>query len=58
MTQRANFRQADVTRAIAGAKAAGLAVERVVVEAGRIEIIVGGEGNANRRNPLDRLHAA
>ena len=58
MTAKAAFRQADVTRAIAGAKAAGVAIERVVVEAGRIEIIIGGEGNTNRRNPLDRLHAA
>ena len=58
MTARAAFKQSDVTRAIAGAKAAGLAVERVVVEAGRIEIIIGGEGNTNRKNPLDRLHAA
>ena len=58
MTARAAFRQADVTRAIAGAKAAGLAVERVVVEAGRIEIIISGETNTNRKNPLDRLHAA
>ncbi len=58
MTARAAFKQADVTRAIAGAKAAGVAIDRVVVEAGRIEIIIGGEGSAARRNPLDRLHAA
>lgn len=59
MTARANFRQDDVARAVKGVQAAGLAVARVVVVDGRIEVIVGdpdSEGTQPVRNPLDRLH--
>jgi hypothetical protein len=57
MTARAAFKQADVTRAINGVKAAGLDVARVEIESGRIVVLV-GEAARERRNPLDRLHRA
>lgn len=59
MTARATFKQDDVARAVKGVQAAGLAVARVVVVDGRIEVIVGdpdSEGTQPVRNPLDRLH--
>ena len=58
MSAKAPFRQADVERACKGVTAAGLRVARVVVEQGRIEVIVDEEAAANRRNPLDKLYAA
>lgn len=59
MTARAAFRQADLTRAVKAAEAAGLRVARIVINDNGIEVVIGerDEGGA-RRNPLDRLHAA
>jgi hypothetical protein len=49
------FRQADVTRAIRAAVAAGVEVERVEVDKnGRIIVIAKGAGQAVSINPWDR----
>lgn len=56
MTARAKFTAVDVTRAIKGAKAAGLAIERVEIEpSGKITIITSAAPEPRRDNPLDRL---
>lgn len=54
MTARATFKQSDIERACKGAIAAGLPVARVVIVAGRIEVII-GEGDTEEQgpNPLD-----
>jgi hypothetical protein len=42
MTERARFRQADVTRALKGAVAAGFAAPRLIIHSdGTIELITG-----------------
>ena len=60
MTARANFRQDDVRRAVAGLKAAGLPVARIVVNSEGFEVVIGEPETPTkaRSNPLDRLHAA
>jgi hypothetical protein len=61
MTKPAAFRQSDVERACKAVTAAGLPVVRVrVLPGGIIDIITAGNdpGPDEKRNPLDRLHAA
>ncbi len=58
MTARAAFRQADVTRAVKAAEAAGLRVSRIVINDNGIEVVIGEPEGRARKNPLDRLHAA
>lgn len=58
MTARATFKQADVTRAIAGVAAAGLKVESIEIMDGRIVVHVAEAANINSRRLLDKLHAA
>ena len=57
MTNRpATFKQVDVTRAVKGAVAAGLAVARVEVDrTGKIVIFSAGSGADDAVNPCDRL---
>lgn len=57
MTAPARFTQADLKRAAAGVRAAGLPVARVEVDRdGKIAVIVGEpEANENQANPLDRI---
>jgi len=58
MTNRpATFKQVDVTRAVKGAVAAGLAVARVEVDqrTGKIVIFSAGSGADDAANPCDRL---
>jgi hypothetical protein len=58
MTARARFTQADVTRLVKGAIAAGMAVGSVRITPSG-EIVVSAQGTAqdldHRENPLDRL---
>ncbi|MBO0749850.1 MAG: hypothetical protein J2O44_05420 [Porphyrobacter sp.] len=61
MSAPARFRQADVRRAIAAAREAGITVARVEIGPdGRIVIVAGEAMTAANSNPLDRLlpHAA
>ncbi len=60
MSAKAAFKQADVTRACKAAGAAGLKVARIIINDNGIEVIIGEPETAGRerRNPLDRLHAA
>jgi hypothetical protein len=61
MTKPAAFKQADLARACKALGAAGLPVVRVrVLPGGIIDIITAGNdpGPDEKRNPLDRLHAA
>ena len=58
MTKPAAFKQADVVRALSAVKAAGYPVSRVVLSAGRVEVIIGEAELTEAVNPLDRLHAA
>ena len=52
------FRQTDVSRAVRGAVAAGLTVQRVEVDkAGKIVVVVGEPGKADVHNPLDQWMA-
>lgn len=56
MTARARFSQADITRAIKGAQAAGIEVGTVRVSpTGEIMVYARGEDQAPRPNPLDDL---
>jgi hypothetical protein len=57
MTAPARFTQADLKRAAAGVRAAGLPVSRVEVDRdGRIAVIVGEPvAEKARDNPLDRI---
>lgn len=56
MTAQARFTQADLKRAAAGVKAAGLPIARVEVDRdGRIVVIVGEPDAEQGRNPLDRM---
>jgi hypothetical protein len=57
VTAPARFTQADLRRAAAGVRAAGLPVARVEVDReGKISVIVGDpEAEASGRNPLDRI---
>jgi hypothetical protein len=56
VTKPAAFQQADLERALKASKAAGVAIARIVLEGGRIEIIT-GEPEPNRPaappNPWD-----
>lgn len=58
MTKPARFSQTDITRAIKGVEAAGLRVAGVDIQGDRIVVMIAGQDNAARRNPLDRLYAA
>ena len=60
MTRPVAFRQDDVRRAVAGLKAAGVPIARLIVSDGRFEVIIGEPEVPAKapRNPLDRLHAA
>jgi hypothetical protein len=56
MTRRAAFNQADVTRAVKGCQAAGIAVGTVTITTtGEIVIYAAGADSAPRPNKLDRL---
>ena len=57
MTAPARFTQADLKRAAAGVRAAGLQVSRVEVDRdGKIVVVVAeSESGASRSNPLDRI---
>lgn len=56
MTARARFSQADITRAIKGALAAGIEIGTVRVSpTGEIVVYAKGEDQAPRPNPLDAL---
>lgn len=56
MTTRARFQQADIKRAVKGAKAAGIEVGTVrVLPTGEIVLYAKGEDQAPRANPLDEL---
>lgn len=56
MTRKAAFYQDDVTRAVKGCQAAGIAVGTVTITpAGEIVIYATGAESAPRPNPLDRL---
>ena len=56
VSRRAAFNQADITRAVKGCQAAGIAVGTVTVTpAGEIVIYAAGGESAPRPNPLDRL---
>jgi hypothetical protein len=60
MTKRiAPFRQADIQRALRGAKAAGLKVARVEIgpESGKIVIITDAETGQPQQSPLDQWKA-
>ena len=51
------FKQVDVTRAVKGAVAAGLTVERVEIDqhSGKIVIFLIGNTSGQTENPCDRL---
>lgn len=57
MTVPARFTQADMKRAAAGVRAAGLQVSRVEVDRdGKIVVVVGEpEAESSDHNPLDRI---
>jgi hypothetical protein len=59
MTRPARFRETDVSRAVRAVEKVGLSVARVRIEPdGSIEIVAGAGVANDKRNPLDRLHAA
>jgi hypothetical protein len=52
MTRRpSTFRKQDVRRAIEGARAAGVEVQRIEIEAGKIVVVARGENSAVRQSP-------
>lgn len=58
MTKAAAFRQADLTRAIKAAVAAGQIVASAKIDKdGAIVVLFGDGAQSQRRNPLDRLLA-
>lgn len=58
MTRPARFKQADLDRAIKCAVKAGLSVARIDLNDNGASIVIGEPERRDRRNPLDRLHAA
>jgi hypothetical protein len=54
-----NFRQTDVARAILAAKAAGLAVQRVEIQDGKIVVVTAPDGSmaapAHQGDEWDRI---
>jgi hypothetical protein len=60
MCQKPKFRQIDVTRALKGVRAAGLGIERVVIEDDRIVIVPGNPqaGSADKRDDDNDWDAA
>jgi hypothetical protein len=59
MTRPARFRESDVTRAVKAVEKVGLCVSRVrFLPDGGFEVIAGETVANDKRNPLDRLHAA
>ena len=60
MTKPVAFRQDDMRRALAAARAEGVSVARIVVRNEGFEIVVGEPEKPGKvpRNALDRLHAA
>ena len=58
MTRAVRFNQTDLTRAVRAMEKAGLKVAGAeIAPDGTIRVLTGGVAN-DRRNPLDRLHAA
>ena len=55
MTARAAFKQGDLRRALAVAKAEGYAVSSIEVNDNGCVLVIGEPGKA-RKNPLDDLH--
>ncbi len=47
------FKQQDLTRALRGALAAGVEVEKVVISAGRIAVVVGKIGGRKSSDPTN-----
>ena len=59
MSERARFKQADLTRAVKAAEKAGMLIGGCKIEPdGTITVLAASPGGmpANDRNPLDRLH--
>lgn len=50
MTDRARFRQADVTRALRGAKAAGFSEVRLIIQPNGTMELIATEDGINHRN--------
>jgi hypothetical protein len=59
MTRPARFRESDLTRAVKAVEKVGLKIAGVEVDPdGTIRVLTGSTVANDRRNPLDRLHAA
>ena len=56
MARRQSIRQADISRAVKGAQAAGLKVDRVEIEGGKI-VLYSGEHPAADLSPLESWRA-
>jgi hypothetical protein len=48
------FKQQDVTRALRGAKAAGIEIQRVEIDNGKIIIVAAGDSPQTSEDELDR----